>query len=216
MQLMDRGDAARRIRAQLGHPVIDADGHWLEPGELFLDYVREIGGEKAMAAMHAHWEGIDAWYRATPSQRVAQRMVRPGWWVEPTDTYDRATAMLPGLMRKRLDDLGIDVGIIYPSIGLLLPGVADAEHRRTAVLAYNTMTADQFRGHFQVFRPAAVLVDADRLVDVRKVAVEHRLQHVRLDPFRGLALHRLELAQAVATAWRVGVIRLGVVPSSRR
>jgi predicted TIM-barrel fold metal-dependent hydrolase len=157
MQTVDRGDRARSIRALLGHPVVDADGHWLEPGELFLDYVRELGGEPALAALLAHFDGIDAWYRASPAQRLAQRIVRPGWWVEPADTYDRATAMLPALLRNRLDDLGIDVGIIYPSVGLLLPGLRDAEHRRAVVRAYNTMTADQFRPHRDRLLPVALV-----------------------------------------------------------
>ena len=183
MALMDRGGEARKIRAQLGHPVVDADGHWLEPGELFLDYVRDMGGEKALAAMLAHWEGIDTWYRVTPAQRVAQRMVRPGWWVEPTDTYDRATAMLPGLMRKRLDDLGIDVGIIYPSLGLLLPGVGDAEHRRTAVRAYNAMTADQFRGHNDRLLPVALVT-----THTPNEAIEHLNYAVKELGFRAVLI----------------------------
>src|SRR5437016_4047824 len=32
------------VRAQLDHPVIDGDGHWLEPVPIFLDYLREVAG----------------------------------------------------------------------------------------------------------------------------------------------------------------------------
>jgi hypothetical protein len=32
------------VRAKLDHPVIDGDGHWLEPVPIFLDYLREVGG----------------------------------------------------------------------------------------------------------------------------------------------------------------------------
>src|SRR5215469_874542 len=32
------------VRAKLDHPVIDGDGHWLEPIPIFLDYLREVGG----------------------------------------------------------------------------------------------------------------------------------------------------------------------------
>ena len=32
------------VRAQLDHPVIDGDGHWLEPVPIFLDYLRQVGG----------------------------------------------------------------------------------------------------------------------------------------------------------------------------
>ena len=32
------------VRAQLDHPVIDGDGHWLEPVPIFLDYLRQAAG----------------------------------------------------------------------------------------------------------------------------------------------------------------------------
>ena len=39
---------AARLRARLGHPVVDADGHIIETAPVFLpffeDYVKEIGG----------------------------------------------------------------------------------------------------------------------------------------------------------------------------
>src|SRR5436309_3584370 len=38
---------ARKIRGQLSHPIIDADGHWLEFGVLGPDQMRRIGGERA-------------------------------------------------------------------------------------------------------------------------------------------------------------------------
>ena len=30
-----------KIRAQLDHPIIDADGHWLEPVPIFLDFLQQ-------------------------------------------------------------------------------------------------------------------------------------------------------------------------------
>ena len=36
-----------QIRAKLNHPVIDADGHWLEYGPVFSDQMRKVGGDKA-------------------------------------------------------------------------------------------------------------------------------------------------------------------------
>ena len=32
------------VRAKLNHPVIDGDGHWLEPIPIFLDFLRDVGG----------------------------------------------------------------------------------------------------------------------------------------------------------------------------
>ena len=36
------------IRARLNHPVIDADGHWLEFGPMIREQMRKIGGDKAV------------------------------------------------------------------------------------------------------------------------------------------------------------------------
>ena len=40
--------AARTLHARLTHPVIDADGHWLEYGPVMRAEFRRIGGEAAV------------------------------------------------------------------------------------------------------------------------------------------------------------------------
>ncbi len=35
---------AAEIHAGLKHPVIDGDGHWMEPIPVFLEYLSEVGG----------------------------------------------------------------------------------------------------------------------------------------------------------------------------
>jgi hypothetical protein len=35
------------VRRQLGHPVIDADGHFREATPVLLDYVKAVGGADA-------------------------------------------------------------------------------------------------------------------------------------------------------------------------
>jgi len=42
---------AARIRATLKHPVIDGDGHWMEPIPIFLDHLRDVGGPGAVDAI---------------------------------------------------------------------------------------------------------------------------------------------------------------------
>ena len=37
------------IRARLNHPVIDSDGHTLEPFAIFFDYLKSVAGEHAPA-----------------------------------------------------------------------------------------------------------------------------------------------------------------------
>ena len=39
-----KGSKSAKVRRQLDHPVIDGDGHWLEPMPIFLDYLKQVGG----------------------------------------------------------------------------------------------------------------------------------------------------------------------------
>ena len=69
------------------------------------------------------------------------------FWSSPSENVlDRATAMLPRLMYERLDDLGIDFSVVYPTAGLGYHRMQDTRLRRAICRAYNVFTADQFRG----------------------------------------------------------------------
>ncbi|HEX6008145.1 MAG TPA: hypothetical protein VFY80_09290, partial [Burkholderiales bacterium] len=61
---MTTSPRAAQIRAGLSHPIIDGDGHWLEPIPVFLEYLDEVGGSKAVDALRAYWQRNTAWYRA--------------------------------------------------------------------------------------------------------------------------------------------------------
>jgi predicted TIM-barrel fold metal-dependent hydrolase len=149
--------AAADIRAQLKHPVIDGDGHWLEPIPVFLDYVREAGGASAVDQMRSLWRQNDAWYRNDWPERQRQRLRRTIWWGVTTNTLDKASALLPALLNERLPELGIDFAIIYPSFGLTINGIADRDLQRAAARAYNNMTADMFAPYRERFAPVAIL-----------------------------------------------------------
>ena len=47
-----------------------------------------------------------------------------------TNTRDRATAMMPSLLAERLPEFGIDFTVLYPTQGLGVVNVADADSRR--------------------------------------------------------------------------------------
>ncbi len=44
---------AAEIHAELKHPVIDGDGHWMEPIPVFLEYLSEVGGAGSVDQMRA-------------------------------------------------------------------------------------------------------------------------------------------------------------------
>lgn len=148
---------AAKIHDALKHPVIDGDGHWLEPIPVFLEYLGDVGGAKSVDQMRAQWRERDSWYRATPQERRHSRLRRAIWWGVTSNTYDKATALLPALLNERLPELGIDFALIYPSFGLSINGMAESDLHRAAVRAYNMMTADMFAPFRTRFAPVAII-----------------------------------------------------------
>ena len=145
-----------KVRRQLDHPVIDGDGHWLEPLPIFLDYLKGVGGPSLVE----HFKSKDierGWYGMTREERMDKRPHRPTWWGEPTDTLDRATAMVPKLFYERLDDFGIDFCLLYTSLGLFHIGNPDQEIRRGVSRAVNRMNAEMFAPYKHRIAPAAVV-----------------------------------------------------------
>ena len=144
------------VRAKLGHPVIDGDGHWLEPVPIFLDFLRDVGGASAVDRFMKKAKDT-SWYEMTPADRMDRRPHRPTWWGEPADTLDRATAMVPRLFYERLDDFGIDFALVYTSLGLFYVSNPDEELRRSVSRAVNRMNAELFRPFAHRMTPAAVV-----------------------------------------------------------
>jgi predicted TIM-barrel fold metal-dependent hydrolase len=107
--------------------------------------------------MRGLWRRNQAWYRSSPEQRQHNRMRRTIWWGVTSNTYDKATALLPALLNERLPDLGIDFALIYPSFGLSINGIPETDLHRAAVRAYNMMTADMFAPYRERFAPVAII-----------------------------------------------------------
>src|SRR5205809_354629 len=126
------------IRAQLKHPIIDADGHHQEFTPFYrdqvLDYVRDEGGAQLRDKIeHSSLTYDDVarseWAQLTDEQRRDRWMHMPAWWFLPPTTKDRLTAYLPAMMYERLDEMGIDFSVLYPRAGLPLPNIADPDVR---------------------------------------------------------------------------------------
>lgn len=104
----NRLSAAAQLRARLNHPVIDSDGHWVEFGPQLNDYLKEIGGSKALDGFKSR--PTEVWHLTIPlRERRERRLDQPVWWGMPArNTLDRATAMLPKLLYQRLEEFGFD------------------------------------------------------------------------------------------------------------
>jgi len=154
------------VRTRLTHPVIDSDGHTVEFEPAVMDYLQQVGGPRSVEryktertkGMASSLGGLLNWHRLTPDERRDQRATIPPWWALPAkNTLDRVTAMLPKLLYERLDDIGLDVTVLYPTFGLLAPHLDDEEIRRAACRAFNTYHADIFREYADRLIPVAVI-----------------------------------------------------------
>ncbi|HTY77843.1 MAG TPA: amidohydrolase family protein [Candidatus Bathyarchaeia archaeon] len=149
---------ARTLHSRLNHPVVDADGHWIEYMPVMREEFRRIGGEAAVEALDTSIARVPTALKMTVAERARKRVGMEAFWSSPSENVlDRATAMFPRMMYERLDDLGIDFSVVYPTAGLSFHRMQDTRLRRAICRAYNVFTAEQFRGLSDRIIPAAII-----------------------------------------------------------
>ena len=134
----EKAARVKSLRSRLDHPVIDGDGHLIEPAPLFHHYLEKVGGKDLV-------ESYQRELREHPTGSRGNREtgdMRGAWWGVSNDAYDLATVMAPKLLHQRLEEIGIDFAVMYPTLGLALPTIHDDGVRRGAVRALNTMNAE--------------------------------------------------------------------------
>jgi hypothetical protein len=142
------------VRARVNHPIIDSDGHAVEFGRALFDCVAEVGGrtlvDRLRRIMPASFGGL------SPQQRGARPRWRGPWWALPAEnTLDLATATLPKLLYERLDEIGMDFTVLYPSMGLVFPELEDEEVRRAACRGVNLYFSRYFGEYRDRMSPVA-------------------------------------------------------------
>jgi predicted TIM-barrel fold metal-dependent hydrolase len=143
--------SAAELRAALPHPVIDIDGHTVEffpalAPELAKEGV-DLDGSAGLRRMSGTFGPIADWHSLSDAERAARRVGRGPWGGGGSlHEVDLATAMLPHLLYERLDELGIDISVVYPSYGLLFPHFEIERDRRAACRALNRFNAKLFDG----------------------------------------------------------------------
>src|SRR5678815_3831742 len=140
---------ARTLHARLTHPIVDADGHWLEYGPVMREEFRRIGGEAAVEALATATSRVPSSLKMSVAERSRKRVGQEAFWSSPSENVlDRATAMMPKLMYERLDDLGIDCSVVYPSAGLSFPRMQDTPLRRALCRSSPSNFCYNHIGHF--------------------------------------------------------------------
>jgi predicted TIM-barrel fold metal-dependent hydrolase len=148
------------VRARLGHPVIDSDGHTIEFAPAVNDYLSKIAGPDLLARFGNVNDLVAAggWHRQSGQERFDRRNMRPPWWGFPSkNTLDRATTTLPKLLYQRMEQFGLDFTVVYPTLALYAAHLKDDELRRTVSRAFNMYNADLFREFSDRMTPVAVI-----------------------------------------------------------
>ena len=150
---------SQRIRQQLDHPVIDADGHVQEFLPAAMPYLREaLGATKfdeyqAQRSQHDSIIGGDDWER-----RQRTRTPQSAWWATPAaNTRDLATAAIPALLHERMDEFGIDFSVLFPSKALGIAGHDDDEMRRGLCTGFNTFLHETYAPYADRLTAGAVI-----------------------------------------------------------
>src|SRR6266446_160605 len=147
-----------QVRSKIDHPIVDGDGHWVEYDPVFSEKMRKVGGDLAadgfLKAMGATREALSM----TVAERQHKRIGQSAFWSRQAEnTLDRATAMMPKLLYDRLDEIGLDFAVVYPTAGLRFPRIQDDATRRAVIRAYNIVSADYFSGLSDRLTPAAII-----------------------------------------------------------
>src|SRR5689334_16058435 len=129
--MVGKGSSGERLNAaearrQVGHPIVDTDGHTIELFPAVFPYLREALGPARFEQFRRQGPIVR---RDSPppgdAAMLASRIPQGAWWGAPNDARTRATAMLPGLLHERMDELGLDYAVVYTTNGLSECSVED-------------------------------------------------------------------------------------------
>ena len=155
---MSQHSTLHPVRARLDHPVIDADGHVIEFLPAVRDHLVEVGGRNLAEAFDQVLNVDELVAGLDDAARRAQGLFRMTWWAYPArNTLDRATGMLPHLLYERLDELGLDYAVLYPTLGLTALSLDDAELRGAVARAFNRYGAELYADFADRMTPVAMI-----------------------------------------------------------
>lgn len=222
---MTESSRSARIHDQLDHPVIDADGHFVEFMPVLLDIMAEVADQSVADHFALRFP---RWYALSDTERQKRRYTRPPWWALPTaNTIDSATSVLPKLLVDRMDAFGLDYAIMYPSIGLGAHHLGEDELRQGACRAWNTYQAEIFAPHadrltgvaiIPMHTPAEALTELDHAVnDLGHKAVlmaSHVIRPISASSRRGsyLDVYAIDSDHDYEPVW-ARCVELGVSPT---
>src|SRR3954462_5972057 len=147
-----------QVRSKIDHPIVDGDGHWVEYDPVFSDKMRKVGGDLAadgfLKAMGTTRENLSMSVAERRQKRIGQQAF---WARQGENTLARAPGRMPRRLYDRLDELGLDFVVVYPTAGLRLPRIHDDAARRAVIRAYNIVAAEYFVPFADRMTPASII-----------------------------------------------------------
>jgi predicted TIM-barrel fold metal-dependent hydrolase len=141
---------AAHVRERYSGPIIDGDGHTLEYIPALDSYIRREGleSETAMRAMTV----------PAGSERIRRHAAYMSPLTHPAEnTYDLATAQFPRLLYSRLDELGIDFAVVFPTRAQQFAVQPNEVVRRATCRGENNYMMDTFGEFSDRMCPVAVI-----------------------------------------------------------
>jgi predicted TIM-barrel fold metal-dependent hydrolase len=150
---------SQQIRHDVGHPIIDADGHVLEVLEATYPHLREALGATRFEEWRARGPIARLAQRPrTTDDRLRTRTPQGAWWgTQTVNVRDRATATLPALLAERSEEIGIDYFVLYPTNTLLTCAEEDPELRQGLCAGFNAFFADVYGPYAEKMTMAALI-----------------------------------------------------------
>ena len=143
---------------QRGMYTVDADGHVMEPADLWLRYIEPEHRERALQ-IKVEADGMESLYVEGKPMRLLHGIMGALGGIEASDTAAKQAFQTPGVRtyaegcppggyepRARLavmDSEGIDAALLYPTIGICWEGaIADPALATAYTRAYNRWIVD--------------------------------------------------------------------------
>jgi hypothetical protein len=132
--------------------VIDADGHVLEPADVWNEYL-----PREYRAFAPGW-AVDTQGR---NRRMIGGRMQPAWPTVDYDTKPVGGASDPQARLRDMDDVGIAIGYLYPSAGLHFGAIDRLDIVEVLSRAYNEWIRDFCAVDRRRLRAAAVVPQLD-------------------------------------------------------
>jgi predicted TIM-barrel fold metal-dependent hydrolase len=139
--------------------VIDADGHVLEPADVWNEYL-----PREYRAFAPGW-AVDTQGR---NRRMIGGRMQPAWPTVDYDTKPVAGASDPHARLRDMDDVGIAIGYLYPSAGLHFGAIDRLDIVEVLSRAYNEWIRDFCAADRRRLRASAVVPQLDVAAAMRE------------------------------------------------